>query len=84
LIPLVHSSAGPLLDIVVPYSGLPTGYHAVDASSFAEGISSILAMSGEEMQGMRERGRKNAVERFSAESFERGFMSAWKSLNEKL
>ncbi|CED83419.1 Glycosyltransferase [Phaffia rhodozyma] len=28
LIPLSHASAGPLLDIIIPYHDLPTGYHA--------------------------------------------------------
>jgi alpha-1,2-mannosyltransferase len=80
LIPLVHASAGPLLDIVVPFESKPTGYHATSADSFAAQLSIIFEMTNEEIGEMRERARRNAVERFSTEGFERGWEEGWSQL----
>ncbi|WVQ76077.1 hypothetical protein IAR50_005714 [Cryptococcus sp. DSM 104548] len=70
LIPVVHASAGPLLDIVVPYNGQRTGFHATDAASFAEAIHSALALSPKESLAMRKAARQLAVEKFSEKKFE--------------
>ncbi|GAA5825292.1 hypothetical protein JCM11251_006924 [Rhodosporidiobolus azoricus] len=99
LIPLAHASAGPLLDIVVPYPPVhtststststfpslpssPTGFLASSPSSpsdpdlptaFATQLLHILRLPVEEQDHIRERARKNAVERFSEAVFEEGW-----------
>ncbi|GAA6019262.1 hypothetical protein JCM10207_005057 [Rhodosporidiobolus poonsookiae] len=111
LIPLAHASAGPLLDIVVPYppssssSSSPspssagvepsaTGFLAPSPSSlsfssaspadlpaaFAEQLHHILSLPPSAQDAIRERARKNAVERFSEEVFERGWGEGWAEL----
>ncbi|GAA5931002.1 hypothetical protein JCM1841_005453 [Sporobolomyces salmonicolor] len=102
LITLAHASAGPLLDIIVPYSPPspsslppgPTGFLAPPPSSsfsrssappdlpaaFARQLAHILLLSEQEQREIRERARMSAVERFGAEVFERGWMTAWDEL----
>ena len=94
LIPLVHASAGPLLDIVLPYSppststlasttttvALPTGFHSTNAASFAENLYEIISLSEKERQAMRIRARVSAEERFSTASFEKGWRRNWERL----
>ncbi|BGP18198.1 asparagine-linked glycosylation protein [Rhodosporidiobolus nylandii] len=109
LIPLAHASAGPLLDICVPYPQAPsspspschspslppgpTGFLAPSpplpsalppvemAQSFAERLLEIIDLSEEEQDKVRERARRSAQERFSAEVFERGWRGAWGELD---
>ena len=92
LIPLVHASAGPLLDIVLPYSppssssieetriALPTGFHSTTAASFAENLFGIISLSDLEKMAMRKRARASAEERFSTASFEKGWRNNWERL----
>lgn len=68
LIPVVHNSGGPKLDIVVPYKGEPTGYQAETEEEFAEGFRHITSMSSEDTIAVRLRGRANA-KRFTEEVF---------------
>lgn len=92
LIPLVHASAGPLLDIVVPYS-LPsdesiistsaTGYHATSAQTFADHLHTIIQLSPTAATRMRELARANAVERFSTANFEKSWNVSWQLLLKK-
>lgn len=70
LIPVVHDSGGPKLDIVVPYEDQPTGYHAETAEDFARGFQRVMQMAAEERYAMRVRGRKVA-RRFTEEAFAR-------------
>lgn len=74
VVPLAHASGGPLLDIVVPYEGKPTGYHARTADEFADQMHKILSTMGtREDADVRERGRKHVVERFGEEEFFKGW-----------
>ncbi|KAH7339450.1 glycosyltransferase family 4 protein [Rhizoctonia solani] len=77
LIPVVHSSGGPLNDIVVPYQNQPTGYHATDPVSFAQAFHEALSLPSREALAMRKRARALAVERFSTEGFENGWAQGW-------
>ncbi|VDC07093.1 unnamed protein product [Peniophora sp. CBMAI 1063] len=79
VIPVAHASAGPLLDIVVPVDGEPTGFHAKDVGEFAQALHNALSLSDAEALAMRERGRASAVARFSEEEFEKAWdASGWK------
>ena len=68
LIPVVHASGGPKLDIVIPYDGKPTGFHAETDEQFAEGFRTVLEMNESERLAMRMRGREVA-KRFTEEAF---------------
>ncbi|EJC98471.1 glycosyltransferase family 4 protein [Fomitiporia mediterranea MF3/22] len=79
VIPVVHASAGPFIDIVVPYKGEPTGYHATTPQTFATQLHSTLSLSPAEEHAMRLRARTWAVERFSRAGFERAWEeSGWR------
>ncbi|TFY51958.1 hypothetical protein EVG20_g10766 [Dentipellis fragilis] len=79
LIPISHASGGPLHDIIVPYDGQPTGFHARDPASFAEAIYKALSLPKEEELALRQRARARAVEAFSEQAFEEGWKaSGWR------
>ena len=76
---VAHASGGPLLDIVVPLDGEPTGHHATSPETFAEAFRTVLTLSPEADVAMRTRARKWAVQKFSAEEFEKGWDgSGWR------
>ncbi|ESK97445.1 asparagine-linked glycosylation alpha-mannosyltransferase-like protein [Moniliophthora roreri MCA 2997] len=80
VIPIVHASAGPLHDIVVPFNGEPTGFHAKTPKDFADGLYKALSLTDEEDLALRLRARTWAVQRFSEEEFEKGWnASGWRS-----
>lgn len=79
LIPIAHASGGPLRDIIVPFNGLPTGYHAKAPAGFADAIHTALTLPAEEQFALRLRARTWAVQRFSEEEFEKEWNeSGWK------
>lgn len=80
MIPIVHASAGPLMDIVVPYKGEKTGFHATTAEEFGEAIFEAFSLSNKKQDTMRRSARKLAVEKFSQEAFEKAFERGWGSL----
>lgn len=80
LIPLSHASAGPLLDIILPYEGEPTGFHALTAPDFAARLTEILSMTAEGRRAMRVRARESVRERFGREAFEEGWKDGWRTL----
>lgn len=79
VIPVAHASGGPLLDIIVPLDGEPTGYHATSPETFAEAFHTVFTLSPEADIAMRKRARTWAVKKFSAEEFEKGWdESGWR------
>ncbi|WVW78496.1 hypothetical protein I302_100451 [Kwoniella bestiolae CBS 10118] len=80
LIPVVHASAGPVMDIVVPFNNQRTGFHATDAESFAEAIHQAFTLSPEESLKMRKAAREASVRKFSESQFERGWQEGWMRL----
>ncbi|KAF7798297.1 hypothetical protein EIP86_009517 [Pleurotus ostreatoroseus] len=80
VIPVTHASGGPLNDIVVPFNGKPTGFHATSPETFAEAFHKVFTLSSEEDLDLRDRARTWAVQRFSQEEFEKGWdASGWKN-----
>lgn len=79
LIPVVHDSAGPKLDIVTEFDGLLTGYHAKDAISFAQAYYRALSLEDAECSSMRRRAQLSSA-RFSVSVFE----EAWERIMLKL
>ncbi|OSC98020.1 glycosyltransferase family 4 protein [Trametes coccinea BRFM310] len=80
VIPVAHASGGPLLDIIVPLDGQPTGYHATTPETFAEAFRTVLTLPKDAELAMRQRARAWAVQKFSAEEFEKGWdESGWRS-----
>lgn len=82
LIPVVHNSGGPKLDIVVPYDGLPIGYLAETDDEFAAAFGTIAAMSPEERLAMRLRGRESA-KRFTEQVFASHWIREMETLVQK-
>ncbi|GBE85155.1 GDP-Man:Man(3)GlcNAc(2)-PP-Dol alpha-1,2-mannosyltransferase [Sparassis crispa] len=79
VIPVTHASGGPLNDIVVPFNGEPTGYHATTPETFAQAFHTVLTLPPEAEAALRLRARTWAVQRFSEEEFEKGWnASGWK------
>jgi len=79
VIPVTHASGGPLNDIVVPFNGEPTGYHATTPQTFAEVLHRVFTLPPDAELAMRERARTWAVQRFSEEEFVKGWdASDWK------
>ncbi|KAI9805495.1 MAG: hypothetical protein M1825_000746 [Sarcosagium campestre] len=68
LISVVHDSGGPKYDIVVPYAGGATGYHASTAEGFAAVYEEALSLTEEETLAMRLRARESAT-RFTESAF---------------
>ncbi|KAF4972558.1 hypothetical protein FSARC_905 [Fusarium sarcochroum] len=66
LISVVHDSAGPKFDIVVPIDGQPTGFHATTEEEFAEGYEKALSLP--DPLAVRLRARESA-KRFTEEEF---------------
>ncbi|KAK9470996.1 uncharacterized protein V1510DRAFT_421345 [Dipodascopsis tothii] len=83
LVPVVHNSGGPKLDIVTPVDGKPSGFvfttpddTAADASglpTLAEAMQRAMALSPGEASQYRARARASA-ERFSKENFVKGWL----------
>ncbi|GAA93510.1 glycosyltransferase family 4 protein [Mixia osmundae IAM 14324] len=80
LIPLVHASAGPFMDIVVPVENKATGWHAESAHDFAAKMYIILSMSDKDRLAMRRRARQHAIDTFSEANFEKGWQACWQRL----
>lgn len=79
----MHASAGPLLDIVTPYQGQPTGFHATTPASFATQLAAILELEREQpdvVTALRGRARMAASERFGETRFEEDWLTAWNEL----
>ncbi|KAF9478207.1 mannosyltransferase [Pholiota conissans] len=80
VIPVAHASGGPLQDIIVPFNGERTGFHARTLDEFAGALHTVLSLPTEEELAMRWRARAWAVQRFSEEEFERGWnQSGWRT-----
>ncbi|TFK48788.1 mannosyltransferase [Heliocybe sulcata] len=80
VIPVTHASGGPLNDIVVPFNGEPTGYHATTPETFAEALHQVFTLPPDAELAMRQRARTWAVQRFSEEEFVNGWdASEWKT-----
>ncbi|KAJ4269575.1 asparagine-linked glycosylation protein [Fusarium torreyae] len=66
LISVVHDSAGPKFDIVVPIDGQPTGFHATTEEEFAEGYEKALSLPNPLVVRLRAR---ESAKRFTEEEF---------------
>ncbi|KAJ7505759.1 mannosyltransferase [Mycena galericulata] len=84
VIPIAHNSGGPRDDIVVPFQGEITGYHATTPAEFASRIHEALTLSPEADLAIRQRARTWAVQRFSEAEFEAAWeASGWSALLDK-
>ncbi|KAJ6482944.1 mannosyltransferase [Mycena vitilis] len=81
VIPIAHASGGPLEDIVVPFQGQDTGYHAKTPAEFASRIHEAFSLAPEDDLAIRQRARTSAVQRFSEAEFETAWeASGWSKL----
>ena len=79
LIPVVHNSGGPKLDIVVPYEGQPTGFHAETEEEFASAFQRVTSLSADERFAMRVRGRAS-TKRFTEVVFAKKWIEKMETL----
>lgn len=78
IVPVAHSSGGPLADIVVPVEGEPSGLLAADADEYAHAMHDVLACAARRdgsFGAWQERARAAAA-RFSDERFAEAFTRA--------
>ena len=80
---LAHNSGGPQMDIVVPYSGKPTGFLASNEENFANAMKKIFDMSESDRQELCQNARES-LSRFSEREFEEVFLSLCRPLLKKL
>jgi len=77
LIMLAHNSAGPKMDIVVPYKGEKSGYLAETEEQYADCLYAIYKMNPQKRSAIREAAR-NQVDKFSQETFNQVFLDTFK------
>lgn len=76
---VAHNSAGPKMDIVVPYKGQKTGLLAEKEEDYCEALYTIYNMDVKERKLIREAAREH-VKKFSQDRFNENFMEAFDSL----
>lgn len=65
---IAHNTAGPKLDIVVPFHGRQTGFLAATEAEYADALAAVFEMGEDEFTGMTAAARAS-VSRFSDEEF---------------
>ncbi|CAI2167821.1 11172_t:CDS:2 [Funneliformis geosporum] len=70
LIPVVHNSGGPKMDIVVPYNDHITGYLASTAEEFAIKLANVFSLSEIEFKNIQINARENVIGKFSESVFQ--------------
>lgn len=83
-IALAHDSAGPRMDIVIPYEEQRTGLLASDAKSYADAMHEILSMDRSEQDAIQTAARVSVSSRFSEAEFETQFLAKMESLLESV
>lgn len=76
---LSHNSAGPKMDIVVPFKGEKTGFLAEDEDGYANCLLQIYQMNSAKRNQIREAAREH-VKKFSQEKFNENFLDAFNDL----
>lgn len=79
LIPVVHNSGGPKLDIVVPFEGKPIGFLAETDEEFAAAFARVTALNPQERLDMRIRGRAS-TKRFTEAAFAKQWIEEMETL----
>ena len=79
LIPVVHKSGGPFLDIVVPFEGREIGLHAETEEEYAAAFERVGSMDVQQKEEMRRRGRESS-RRFGEAVFAEGWVRAMEEL----
>ena len=79
LVMLAHNSAGPKMDIVVPFKGEKTGYLAETEDEYCDSLYSIYKMDSKKRNSIREAAREH-VKKFSQEQFNVDFLEAFNDL----
>lgn len=77
LIPVVHDSGGPKLDIVTDIDGEPTGFHATTSAEFADAFEKALSQPN--TLAIRQRARQSA-KRFTEEEFAKKWIAQMEKL----
>ncbi|MBW0534617.1 hypothetical protein O181_074332 [Austropuccinia psidii MF-1] len=86
LIPLVHKSGGPLLDIVVEHHEGITGFHAEGVKEYKDRLIEIFDRLGkdDEILLIRQRARNLSERKFQVENFEQGWLVGFENLQKRI
>ncbi|CAL8078243.1 unnamed protein product [Orchesella dallaii] len=79
LIMVANRSGGPLMDIIMEYDGSRNGFLATDENDYAEAIRTIILMTPESREVIREQATAS-VDRFSERQFTKSLLEAVESL----
>lgn len=79
LVMLAHNSAGPKMDIVVPYRGQNSGFLAETEEQYCDSLYSIYKMDSKKRSYIREAAREQ-VKKFSQEKFNSDFLEVFNDL----
>lgn len=79
LVTIAHNSAGPKMDIVVPYKGEKSGYLAETEDEYADCFYSIYKMPTNKRDNIRQ-AAKQQVKKFSQEKFNENFLEVFNEL----
>jgi len=74
-----HDSAGPGLDILIPYQGERTGFLAADLDAFADCLDQMFSMPQAQRVKIAENGKKSA-KIFNLQNFRANFVDETKTL----
>jgi alpha-1,2-mannosyltransferase len=76
---IAHNSAGPKMDIVVPYKGEKTGFLAETEDEYCENLYLISSMSTKKRNLIRQAARDH-VRKFSQQEFNDNFLESFINL----
>jgi alpha-1,2-mannosyltransferase len=79
LITIAHNSAGPKLDIVLPYKGQKSGFLAETEEEYADCMLQVYKMTAQQRSAIRGAAREQ-VKKFSQERFNQTFMDTFNEL----
>lgn len=79
LITIAHNSAGPKMDIVVPYKGEKSGFLAETEEEYSNCMYEIYKMKSEKRASIRRSAREH-VKKFSQEKFDLNFIDTFNEL----
>ncbi len=79
LVMLAHNSAGPKMDIVVPYRGEKTGFLAETEDQYCDSLYAIYKMDVKKRTSIREAAKEH-VKKFSQEKFNSDFLEVFNEL----
>ena len=79
LITIAHNSAGPKMDIVVPYKGQKSGFLAETEEEYSNCFYTVYKMNEQQRKVIRDAARQQ-VKKFSQQEFNKTFIEIFEEL----